>query len=127
MQRTRRSSERNGARPGVVRGAFALVATLALLLQAFVVQTHTHAFSAPIVVATEAQAGAHAEDTSVPHHKSGCILCQALAHSVQALTPSTAQVAALTGATYETAALALRRAPRALSHTWRSRAPPISL
>jgi len=126
MKRTRRSGGLTGAR--FARAGFAFVASLALLLQVFVVQAHTHASNAPVVVAVGVvQSAAHADDSGAPHHKSGCILCQALAHSGQALTPSTAQVGEQTGVAYDVAALAIRRAPRVLTHTWRSRAPPVSL
>jgi hypothetical protein len=101
---------------------------MALLLQGLVVQTHAHTLGAVVESAiTTAQSTAQLDEAGDAHHKSGCILCQALAHSGQALAPSTAEVAAQTGAAYETAALAIRRAPRTLTHTWRSRAPPVLL
>jgi hypothetical protein len=121
-----RSRGRLGARV-VARAAATLVAALGLLLQAFAVQSHAHAFSAPVVAAAEAHAVAHADDLGAPHHKNGCVLCQALAHSGHALSPSTAQVVEYASVAYEVAALAIRLAPRSLTHTWRSRAPPISL
>lgn len=122
------SSRPISARFSFARVGLAFVAALALLLQAFVVQTHTHAFSVPAVVAAESVlADAYAEDLGAPHHKSGCILCQASAHSGQALALSTAQVAEQSGASYNAAALEIRLAPRALTHTWHSRAPPVRL
>lgn len=126
MKRTRRSGGLTGVR--LARAGFAFVASLTLLLQTFVVQAHTHVLNAPVVVASGvSQPAASAEEFGAPHHKSGCILCQALAHNGQALAPSIARVSEPAGAAYDAAALAIRRAPRALTHTWRSRAPPVLL
>jgi hypothetical protein len=108
--------------------AFVFAAMLAVLLQAFAVQTHIHAFAAPSAAYEQADSssshdGAHA---TVADHQTICVICQALAANGSATLADGAQVAALTASTNETTALAIRLAPRALTHSWQSRAPPIA-
>lgn len=110
--------------------AFVFAAMLAIFLQAFAVQTHIHAFAAPIAVVHEQAAdngvepdGAHA---TVADHQTICAICQALAANGSATLADGAQLAALTASSNETSALEIRRAPRALTHSWQSRAPPIA-
>jgi hypothetical protein len=103
---------------------------LAVFLQAFVVQTHVHAFAPLNTAAIERSAsvdhasGAHA---SLGHEQAGCIICQIFASSGRAALPDMATIAVQTNASYETAALEIRRAPRAVTHSWQSRAPPTFL
>jgi len=112
-------------------GAFAmLAATAALFLQIFVVQTHTHV-QAPLGNAEYERVAEHAQDghshVSATHEQAGCIICSVFASSGQSIAPDTATLSAGHNAAYETAALAIRRAPRALTHVWQSRAPPTAL
>lgn len=131
MTGKRRSADRIFARRSGARAAFTLVALLAVFLQAFVVQTHIHTSGLFTQPAFE-----RATDTDVSHdgahanaaidHQQGCVICQALAANGGAALPDAAHVAATTNAAYETAALEIRRAPRAVTHSWQSRAPPIA-
>lgn len=109
--------------------AFTLVALLAVFLQAFVVQTHVHAMGAPASI-TAQQSGAAHDDTSHvtagAEHQLICAICQALASSGTATLPSAVKL--LVAVQANTAALvALAIAPDVQSHSWRSRAPPLSL
>lgn len=111
--------------------AFALLAAVAaLFLQIFVVQTHTHV-QAPLGSLAYEQPEEHARDghahVSAPQQQGGCIVCEVFAASGQSIAPDSATLSADHNAAYETAALAIRRAPRALTHVWQSRAPPIAL
>jgi hypothetical protein len=131
MTGKRRSADRIFARRSGVRAAFTLAALLAVFLQAFVVQTHIHASGLFQQPAIERTADAAAPDDAAHaiaalDHQQGCIICQALAANGGAALPDAAQVAASTNASYETAALEIRRAPRAVTHSWQSRAPPIA-
>lgn len=111
--------------------AFALLAaTAALLLQIFVVQTHTHT-QTPLGNASYERPADHARDghthVSAAHEQGGRIICQVFASSGQSIAPDTTTLSVGHNAAYETAARAIRRAPRALTHSWQSRAPPIAL
>lgn len=111
------------------RATFTLVALLAVFLQAFVVQTHIHTsglFQQP-AIERSVHAGSDAAHVDVAlDHQQGCIICQAMVANGGAALPDAAQAAAQTNASYETAALEIRRAPRAVTHAWQSRAPPIA-
>jgi hypothetical protein len=129
MIENRRSDAHARPRQSGARMAFVFTAMLAVFLQAFAVQTHIHAFAAPSAyeqAATSASPhdGAHA---SVADHQTICVICQALAANGSATLTDSAQLAALTASSNETAALAIRLAPRALTHSWQSRAPPIAV
>jgi hypothetical protein len=131
MTGKRRSADRIFARRTGVRAAFALVALLAIFLQAFVVQTHIHTSGLLAPPTYERTADARASDdaahaTAAIDHQQGCIICQALAANGSATLTDAAHVAAITNASYEIAALEIRRAPRAVTHSWQSRAPPIA-
>ena len=108
------------------RPAFALLAMLAVFLQAFVVQTHVHAPVAPLSIAFEQPAAAHddaAHVTAPSEHQLICAICQALAASAMAILPGAA-VALVADQTNAIAVVALSLAPRITSYSWQSRAPP---
>jgi hypothetical protein len=108
------------------RHALALVALLAVFLQAFVVQTHVHTPVAPLSIAFEQPAAAHddaAHVTAPSEHQLICAMCQALAASGTAMLPG-AMVALVATQTNAIAVLALSLAPRITSYSWQSRAPP---
>lgn len=107
-----------------------LTALLAVFLQAFVVQTHVHAFgvaSVPAIERSSETAAAHADETASPLHKASCLFCETLASSSRAMLPSAAAVEAQPDAAPEAALRLIRQPPRFSSHAWRSRAPPIRL
>jgi hypothetical protein len=109
--------------------AFVFAAMLAVFLQAFAVQTHIHAFAAPVAFAASEQSAGDATDgvhATVADHQTICVICQALAANGSVTLSDGAQLAALTASSNETSALAIRQAPRALTHSWQSRAPPIA-
>lgn len=108
------------------RTATVFAALLAVFLQAFVVQTHIHAAPfAPIKVGVERSLDTSGE-THVSigsEHQRFCVVCQTLAAAGAAMLPSAASpIAADTDDAEAVAAIA--RAPRAHTHSWRSRAPP---
>jgi hypothetical protein len=111
--------------------AFALIALVAVFLQAFVVQTHVHAPGTVAVVGHELNV-ANGSDDSVPHVSASnsdqvaAILCQVLA-GASAVTLPVPTVAAEAGRTTNAAIIALALAPRLHTHSWRSRAPPTIL
>lgn len=108
------------------RHALALVALLAVFLQAFVVQTHVHTPVAPLSIAFEQPAAAHddaAHVTAPTEHQLICAICQALAASAMAILPGAA-VALVADQTNAIAVVALSLAPRLTSYSWQSRAPP---
>ena len=111
------------------RPAFALAALIAVLLQAFVVQTHIHAPAAPVGVAIER--AADGSDTQAAHvsaadeHQAvACVVCQALARGANAVLAAAASGLTAADAIGEAATYALPRAPPIAAHPWRSRAPP---
>ncbi len=101
---------------------------LALALQAFAVQTHVHArmpAHAGYTHAGSVDAGFKASPATIAKQQTPCVLCQALAASgVLATASAIAEHARLPTVC---AALAIRRAPRAHTHSWQSRAPPLRL
>ncbi len=115
---------RNGSRAVVT-----LVALIAIALQAFIVQTHVHAFAAPVAIAAQAdQASAdHTEHASNVHAQAACVICMTLAASGRATLATSTALPAEHVATFEVATFVLPRAPPAISHAWQSRAPPIAL
>lgn len=122
-----RSRERMGAvATRRWRPAFALIALLAVFLQAFVVQTHVHAIGAPLSIGYQQPAAAHddaAHAMATTEHQLVCAICQALATSGTATLPaSTVALIAEQSSTLALVALAL--APQTISHFWQSRAPP---
>jgi Protein of unknown function (DUF2946) len=107
--------------------AFALLALLAVFLQAFVVQTHFHAV-APVSAGYEQHTdGDHEQHVSLTdEHRVSCALCQTLASAGAATLPSEAFVLAAERAS-QAAVIALAIAPRVHTHSWQSRAPPTFL
>jgi hypothetical protein len=120
-----RRRERFGAKR---HPAFALIALLAVFLQAFVAQTHVHAPGTVAVVGHELL-GAKASDDSTPQasasdsNQVAAVLCQVPALAVAAPIPGPATVAATQGSADE-AIVALSLAPQLHTHSWQSRAPP---
>ncbi|HYD72118.1 MAG TPA: hypothetical protein VEF55_03210 [Candidatus Binatia bacterium] len=126
-----RSRHQTGA-PRARRYAFALAALFAVLLQAFVVQTHIHAPVAPIGAAIERVAdGSDAliAIVSAPdeHQAFACVICQTLASAGSAVLTAPVSGLAASEAISEAATYALPRAPPIAAHPWQSRGPPIVL
>jgi hypothetical protein len=106
--------------------AFTLAALIAVFLQAFVVQTHIHTPASMLGIGYEQSSTL--SDVVVGHVTSGdqkivCAVCQALSSAGSAPLVSNASLV-LTGRTNAAAEIALALAPRSLSHSWQSRAPP---
>lgn len=124
----RRTADR--PRTGRPRPLLTLVALFALLLQAFEVQTHVHAYGAQPAI-TAAADSAHAQPSgqhaSLQHQQLLCAVCQSLAAAGAAVVPARTTLATGPAIAREAAAIFLPDAPRAPAHAWRSRAPPISL
>ena len=127
MSRSRRQTGAAATRP-----AFALAALFAVLLQAFVVQTHIHAPVAPAGIAVERVAhGSDAPTASVSapdeHQAFACVICQALASGGSAILAEPVSGLVAAEAASEAATYTLPRAPPIAAHPWQSRAPPIDL
>jgi hypothetical protein len=107
--------------------AFALLALFAIVLQAFVVQTHFHA-AAPVAGGYEQRVDSDQEQhvAATDEHRLACVLCQTLATAGAAALPTEAFVLAAERAS-QAATIALAIAPRVHTHSWRSRAPPTFL
>jgi hypothetical protein len=107
--------------------AFVLAALFAVLLQAFVVQTHIHAPAAPIGIAVEQTSDAAHAEVSAPsdHQTVTCAVCQTLAGGGGLMLVADAPSFDAPHAVNEAAVFALPRAPPSASHAWQSRAPPI--
>ncbi|HYD87386.1 MAG TPA: hypothetical protein VEA80_07920 [Vitreimonas sp.] len=126
MRRSRQNSTRPSARRASRFGPL-LAALLAVFLQAFVVQTHVHAFAfgAPAVERSESAAAEnHASDVVGAKHAGACVFCEALRSSGRATLPLAAEISAEHSVAAEASTLAIQLAPFAASHSWRSRAPP---
>jgi hypothetical protein len=126
MRRSHQPDSRAGARPWATRFA----ALLAVFLQAFILQTHVHAF-APVTAAGYERA---ADDVSAPvvetasHQElqASCALCQAQSGS-RALAPTAQAIAVEQAGALVQQAPEIRRVALAASHSWQSRAPPAHL
>lgn len=119
---------RHPAAKSGARTLFTFAALLALALQAFIVQTHVHAFGGPAAGIERAQAdSADAVQVSTGHAQTACVICLTLTATGRAALSGAAALSAEHRATYETATLIIRHAPLALAHSWQSRAPPIAL
>jgi hypothetical protein len=107
--------------------AFALLALVAVFLQAFVVQTHFHALT-PVSGGYEQRADADHEQhvSTTDEHRVSCALCQTLASAGAATLPSEGFTLVAERAS-QAAVVALAIAPRVHTHSWRSRAPPTFL
>ncbi|MGE0740225.1 MAG: hypothetical protein AB7O98_02695 [Hyphomonadaceae bacterium] len=123
MKGLRRSDDRSRRpRLGALAGAL-----LAVFLQAFVVQTHVHAF-APVNASFEQSGAAHIDDVHVSAtHQASCIVCDVLAASSRAALPEAPNFLCVAGVAFESAAPVLPRAPPAPALPWQSRAPPIAV
>jgi hypothetical protein len=104
-------------------------ALLAVFLQAFVVQTHVHPSGAPTVAAHEqtvrsANSGVR---TTAADEQANAPICGVLITSCHTTLTTDRAVPADAFASNETAAVQIRRAPRAITHSWQSRAPPIAV
>ena len=105
----------------------AMLALVALAIQALAVQTHVHAY-APVAAAGLVQDSApHDAHLTATHEQAVCFVCQALTASGGALITPTAASLLAHAAPVQTARVTLPAPPRALTHSWRSRAPPVSL
>jgi len=108
----------------------ALLALVALALQAFVIQPHVHAYAELPALAyeqpAEHTAPGHAH-VDAPHEAPGCIICQALASSGHSTLPDAIALAAYEPAQNVALQVALRDTPRLPLQPWQSRAPPIHL
>jgi len=114
-----------GHRAGRFAPVFA--ALLAVFLQAFVVQTHIHAFGIAAPAIERSVDGADDGHIASAEHERTCVVCQALLSNGRALLPSTAEAAPKPALVAVAAPLALPQTPHGVSHSWRSRAPPLSL
>jgi|GEM_PF-2240415 len=104
-----------------------LAALLALFLQAFLVQTHVHAFALGTPAIERSQDDpAHADDGHVAstQHAAACVFCEALRSSGRSVLAPAIVIAGERQVIVETAVLAFPSTPHAISHAWRSRAPP---
>lgn len=103
----------------------ALLAAFALLLQAFVVQTHVHALPAhaPHAAIAHIEAGASGLHDGV-HDAFACPICQAAATTGVSLLPGAVSLLSAHGLIAHQAQLHIPAAPAPISHAWRSRAPP---
>lgn len=111
------------------RASFGLLAALlAVFLQAFVIEPHVHA-AGPMAAAIAANAGAHdaQQHATAPHEQTSCLVCQALAAGSGALLAANAATAERPSSATTAPARQLHVGPRTDAHSWRSRAPPISL
>jgi hypothetical protein len=100
-----------------------IAAVLAILLQAFAVQTHVHVYGGDF----ELSESAGFVNAAPPADGSpqACAICGTLARTGSATLASAAEVPALDHHATEARALALPRAPPSPALPWRSRAPPL--
>lgn len=129
-----RSRSLNTGRRNRARLLFTFAALLAMVLQSFVVQTHVHPLnSISIAAAFESgsdnavSAGERVHVSNAGDHSAGCIICQALAASGHAALASAGVLLLTAAAASAETALTIGHAPRAHTHSWQSRAPPIHL
>jgi hypothetical protein len=125
-----RRSGLTGAGQRRPRIAVLLTALLAAFLQAFVVQTHIHAY-APLSGAAgyeqSAQADDHGQHATAAHDQRICSICATLAASGNGALPDAVTLVAEHTTTHDAAALHIRAPPAAPLPPWQSRAPPIAL
>lgn len=121
-------------RSAPVRAFTMLAATVALFLQIFIVQTHTHvqpplgSWGVTETTSFHADGDGHNHThVELAHNKVGCIVCAVHATTGSATLAGAAILSSAHNAAYETAARAIRRAPLAITHSWQSRAPPPAL
>jgi hypothetical protein len=128
MNLNRRSVAHARPRRSGARMAFVFAAALAIFLQVFVVQTHVHASGLLTVAAHEQGIGDSDNNVHVsdPRGHANRAICDIIVSACHTTLTTTSAVASETRIRNETAALEIRRAPRALTHSWQSRAPPIA-
>lgn len=108
-------------------------ALLAVFVHAFIVQPHIHtAPQTTMSAAHERASAARPVDAVTAHasnsaHHAACVICEVMATSGQMAAPAAVVVAPADVVFRDATALAIARAPRALTHSWRSRAPPAAL
>jgi hypothetical protein len=124
--RSRRREGESARRP-----AFALIALLAVFLQAFVVQTHVHAPGTVAFIGHELNAATVSDDSApfvaaIDGDQAVGVLCQVPAAAGATTVPSPT-VTFATECPADAAIIALSLAPQLHTHSWRSRAPPTFL
>lgn len=108
---------------------FTLAALLAVFLQAFVVEPHVHVAN-PLSAAIAAGTGSHdhaQQHATLPHEQTSCLVCQALAAGGGTLLTRTVDLVEPSALAILAPSQPLHVADRTRTHSWQSRAPPISL
>ncbi|MES1199094.1 MAG: hypothetical protein ABUS48_03850 [Pseudomonadota bacterium] len=108
------------------------LALFAMLLQAFVVQTHVHHAGAdqPFAVSASVSSSAHANELAFapPSAKTAdCLLCQALAGSGRAVLPEGVALPEIRAVLVRAIAGVVAFAAAPPAHPWQSRGPPSHL
>jgi Protein of unknown function (DUF2946) len=118
----------------LTRRLASLAALFAILLQAFVVQTHIHGFAGaslrPAIEQAHASSANGAADQSVSaQHKARaeCVLCQSLATSGRAVLAASPALISADSAAPDQPRFDVRLVQQPPAHAWQSRAPPIVL
>lgn len=114
----------------LVRALGVLAAMAALFLQVIVVQPHAHAQSragAPHYERSTVGHADHHDALGAIHAQSGCFICPVFATSGQSIAANAQGISDVFRSPREAAAQAIPLAPRTLTHSWRSRAPPTAL
>jgi hypothetical protein len=115
----------------LMNGVGIWLASLAILLQTFVVQTHVDSFgvqpelgrgsiAAPVALDRGVSVSAQSDDASAP-----CVICQAMATAGNSLVSEPAHLGVLLGDTVVEPFLIFACVMTRPSHAWRSRAPPL--
>jgi hypothetical protein len=104
-------------------------ALFAVFLQAFVVQTHVHAFS-PIATAgyehaTDGASAAAIENATHREPQAACAVCQA--QSSRTLAPAAEAIIEIANSGFVEPTVEIRRVSVAAAYSWQSRAPPAHL
>lgn len=130
MARDRTTPDRERRGRAWQRALAVAAAAAALFLQIFVVQTHMHAQAAFAASGHERLADPASDGQALlseAHEQAACIVCKIFASSSRTLAPGGFALSAGPAAAHEAAAQDIPSPPRAPTHTWRSRAPPIVL
>jgi hypothetical protein len=116
-----------------LRGLSTVGACLAILLHAFVVQTHAVGVSHALAGVERVAVGIGV-DPAAPHlytlaerSDPNCLICQTLAGAGRAIPASASQLASADNLAAAEASVRIRYVRVAPSHAWRSRAPPALL
>ena len=106
-------------------------ALLAILLQAFLIQTHVHAEAVGLSVerADRAAHGVPSAEVSGAHVglEQACVVCQAAASSGRTLLPHRADSSLADGRVLYSSEIAEISIAVRPAHSWQSRGPPVSL